>query len=522
MVHSPSPFASISLLRGGDANVSSSNSIPPSLQGFPLEMMMNMGESALVDKETSRVYWQSGVSLSDYASSSLSSAAKIQHIRTTVLSVMLVVALVSVLLRPMVDFCQKNCAGRKNDKECSIIVKLLTNALYLFRPITHGVHSNRTAVLILYMFYLLESYNCSTRKYLTNVVDGEDVESRIEDLRNARPEVTWTVKCYHYAKRLAASRYLARSDKERKGFPGLNLPGKKVITHEATKQYDFASWEDNTVTTVFKRASRGGSGCVAPFTKLTFSKILMLADCNTRNDYFAQQSAFVTCEGQRDDHAEFSTKIEVKDFKPKILVMRQNSKAATTTASSKLLTKLFRIQFFWIFTLIGFSLPFRVLFASYCDTLCVTVVKEASSTIHQKAPSAASSHWLSPKNWIPAMMTSSSPTIRSAEQMFRKSMEEFSVYSSGSRNDTSQPRPVISNDGIDTTSAVLQGSDALKAPLLEDDEKTTTDVTTSSYIPENITDTNQQTSMPDTTSESLIEKHSDDDGEANITDVRKQ
>ena len=105
--------------------------------------------------------------------------------------------------------------------------------------------------------------------------------------------------------------------------------------------------------------------------------------------------------------------------------------------------------------------------------------------------------------------------------MFRKSMEEFSVYSSGSRNDTSQPPPAMSNDGIDTTSAVLQGSDTLKAPLLEDNAKTTTDVTTSSNIPSNITDTNQQTSMSDTTSKSLIEKHSDDDGDANITDVRK-
>jgi hypothetical protein len=41
----------------------------------------------------------------------------------------------------------------------------------------------------------------------------------------------------------------------------------------------------------------------APFSKLTLSKLLVLKDKNTRDDYFAQQAAFVMLEGRKDVHA---------------------------------------------------------------------------------------------------------------------------------------------------------------------------------------------------------------------------
>ena len=54
---------------------------------------------------------------------------------------------------------------------------------------------------------------------------------------------------------------------------------------------------------------------MAPFTKLSLSKILVLSDAKAREDYFSQQANFASLEGRRDDHAEFSTSLIVNCLK---------------------------------------------------------------------------------------------------------------------------------------------------------------------------------------------------------------
>ena len=53
---------------------------------------------------------------------------------------------------------------------------------------------------------------------------------------------------------------------------------------------------------------------VAPFTKIALTKLLVLSDRNSREDYFRQQSEFVTQHGRGDSFAEFSTDIQGKNF----------------------------------------------------------------------------------------------------------------------------------------------------------------------------------------------------------------
>ena len=48
--------------------------------------------------------------------------------------------------------------------------------------------------------------------------------------------------------------------------------------------------------------------------KIVLSKILVLANADAKNDYFRQQSNFVTAEGMRDKFAEYSTNIEGKNL----------------------------------------------------------------------------------------------------------------------------------------------------------------------------------------------------------------
>lgn len=66
----------------------------------------------------------------------------------------------------------------------------------------------------------------------------------------------------------------------------------------------FQSCEDCTLATLWKRAeSFSSSHEAAPFSKLALSKLLVLKDKKAREDYFAQQAAFVMMEGRKDVNA---------------------------------------------------------------------------------------------------------------------------------------------------------------------------------------------------------------------------
>lgn len=69
------------------------------------------------------------------------------------------------------------------------------------------------------------------------------------------------------------------------------------------------SFVDDTIAGVWKR-QLAATNEPAPFMKIVLSKILVLANQNARDDYFKQQSKFVTTEGMRDKFAEYSTNIE--------------------------------------------------------------------------------------------------------------------------------------------------------------------------------------------------------------------
>ena len=64
------------------------------------------------------------------------------------------------------------------------------------------------------------------------------------------------------------------------------------------------SCEDYTLATLWKRAqSFSSQDNGAPFSKLALSKLLVLKDKKAREDYFAQQAAFVMLEGRKDVNA---------------------------------------------------------------------------------------------------------------------------------------------------------------------------------------------------------------------------
>jgi hypothetical protein len=88
-------------------------------------------------------------------------------------------------------------------------------------------------------------------------------------------------------------------------------------------------------------------------------------------------------------------------------------------------TRLFRLHTFWLFTLCGLTLPYRIWFKRRCDYLRVTVVKETSSTISGQQ---------SYRRWFP-----SRATIH--ESHFQSFMQGQSLYAGSSHRDTLMNSP---------------------------------------------------------------------------------
>ncbi|KAL7484371.1 hypothetical protein ACHAW6_010004 [Cyclotella cf. meneghiniana] len=453
----------------------SSPKLPPSASS---SSPLLLAESALMDKETNAIYWQD-VETSDILSTSLTRPYLTQrgvvHVRATVLFAVLwlwVWGNVSrYICRRYFERRQSNF-GSALDKLSSsnpilraflAIVKpilrfllLLTHALLYLRPPPYPPELLATTLGL----YLLESYGCSTRRYLSHAVNApKELMEYLESLRSAEPVVKWKVRCFHYEEREVWKwilnggggflrfllGFMGRSTSggrvEERGIEmdvtklgKKNVPPwmtKKVITHQAVGTYKYGSCEDYTLASLWKRAqSFSSDNHGAPFSKLALSKLLVLKDKTAREDYFAQQAAFVMLEGRKDVNAEFATTIEVPGFCPKLLAVRPVPRARNISAS------LFRLHIYYLFTLLGLSLPYRIWFAKHCDEIRVSVVKETSDSASSNgekddnsSSSEAKSSWLRSIIWGTSSPVSSAAVERKrAQELFRKSMQSFSLY----------------------------------------------------------------------------------------------
>ena len=373
------------------------------------------GESALIDRETGRVYWEcGGITNTLYESF----APKLdqfgaEHAQATLLTLVITLAFLSVLS----GWLQKGINSYYNNGP-SLTSQTLTVLIILaeWTILKLPKIENKWLVLISLILYFLESYNCSTRCYLANAVSSStELDTYIDGLRREQPIVSWKVKTFHYElRRLFAVTRMIRSlvcnlkksgntPKDEEGESPLSssstsissqtplqfaLPKKaisrhtapmsiftrKVITNEVSETYQYASCTDSTIAGIWTRAQDSDDGAV-PFTKIALSKLLVLADRRSREDYFQQQSNFVTRYGREDEFAEFTTNIEVTGYRPRLLVTR-----SLPHQQIKTYTKLFRLSVFWIFTFLGLTVPYRIWFKRHCDFLRVTVVKETKAT----------------------------------------------------------------------------------------------------------------------------------------------
>jgi len=448
-----------------------------------------LSESALMDKETNAIYWQGGAStLSHSITNPYLTQKGIKHVKATILSAALWLWIWGHISRYLVTKYFTPTSNQSNSHKLLFSLPFIsTDDISTLHPILRSIVSFITPIVqffllifhsLLYLrlpqyspkvlattiiLYLLEAWNCSTRRYLSNGMNAPtEVEAYLEKMRSVEPSVKWKVRCFHYEDRelwkslsgfgKIVERWIDKKEKVDGGDTTTDQTkqaafaqsssetfaesapfwmSKKVVTHQAVGTYKFSNWEDRTLASLWKRSqSFSSSSQEAPFSKLSLSKLLLLKDRRTREDYFAQQVAFVMLQGRKDVHAEFSTTIDVDGFRPKLLAVRP-----VRLGPHKVSAALFRQHIYILSTLLGLSLPFRIWFAKHCDEIRVTVVKETcnirggASNEGEMVPAEPKSSWF--RSW--GKSTAPQPSTaafdsKKAQELFRTSMQQFSLY----------------------------------------------------------------------------------------------
>jgi hypothetical protein len=363
-----------------------------------------MAESALVDRETSRVFWEGGDSNTLYESlMPRLDQFGADHAQATLLTVVITLAFVSVMAgwtRKLID--STYLSSQISPSSSQLLWKLVLLAEWTILKLPKI--ENKWLVIASVMLYLLESYNCSTRRFLSNAISNPtELDEYIENLRKEPPIVTWKVKSFHYELRRifaisgifrSVNRFLNGMKYKYSDVELLSLPiisrqhirpmfpfTRKVVTNEASATFNFGKCHDDTMVGVWTRAQADDN--VAPFTKIALTKLVVLHDKRSRDDYFQQQANFVTDHGQGDEFSEFSTDIQVAGYRPRILAVR-NPRVG-----------LFQLHLFWLLTFLGLTVPYRIWFKRHCDFVRVTIIKDTEAASTTSKP-----HWT--QNWFPS------------------------------------------------------------------------------------------------------------------------
>ena len=142
-----------------------------------------MGESALVDKETGRVLWEGGTTT---LSASLAPILgnSIKHVRATILTGVLLLAIIgSIVARIRRSLFAETASNGSRSWPVSALL-FVADWTILNIPQVHG-----NVLITAIVLYLIESYTCSTRRYLANSLSSPvEVEEYIELLREEPPD----------------------------------------------------------------------------------------------------------------------------------------------------------------------------------------------------------------------------------------------------------------------------------------------------------------------------------------------
>ena len=129
-----------------------------------------MGESALIDRETGRVFWEGGASttLTESIFATKLDQFGAEHAQAALLTVFITIAFLGILgawLRRILNVPSPVVTGESSSQIVNYFHLLLSYTLF---RIPHP--ENKWLVGLTIALYLLESYNCNTRRFLANAI----------------------------------------------------------------------------------------------------------------------------------------------------------------------------------------------------------------------------------------------------------------------------------------------------------------------------------------------------------------
>lgn len=217
-----------------------------------------MGESALIDREMGRVFWEGGSSTTLVESILTANLDRFgaEHAQAALLTAFVTVVFLGVLAGWLRQILIVPSSSETSSRLAKFSHVVLANTLFRMPRL-----ENKWLVAVTIALYVLESYNCSTRRFLANSIDSPtEVEAYIEHLRSQEPVVTWVVRCFHHRKRRIFTLTEVIQSLFRKGKSQTftnDIPAvpsskkcapsfpftKKVVTHEATTNYRYQRYE---------------------------------------------------------------------------------------------------------------------------------------------------------------------------------------------------------------------------------------------------------------------------------------
>lgn len=155
-------------------------------------------------------------------------------------------------------------------------------------------------LVMFYLIYLIEAWNCPTRTLLLHAVDVSTALGTIKKLRRAVPLLWWRILCYHYVRRRRSGtpRYRAGVGN---GHSSASMPHtyfERVNTQTRTASFDFGHCG-------CRDASQGIGGLdLEAATLILFSKGFSFACTEAEREFEEQRAIFFTESEAHDDYME--------------------------------------------------------------------------------------------------------------------------------------------------------------------------------------------------------------------------
>uniref|UniRef100_A0A4W4GD38 Uncharacterized protein n=1 Tax=Electrophorus electricus TaxID=8005 RepID=A0A4W4GD38_ELEEL len=198
-------------------------------------------------------------------------------------------------------------------------------------------------LLMLYMVYLMECWQCRARSELQYKANVDNVYERVLRMRQARPCVWWKAVSYHFVRRTRQVTHYRNGD----AHTTTQVYHERVNTHVAEGEFDYSRCGMKDVS----RDLRGLEG--HPATRFRFSKCFSFAGAGPENAYLNQRARFFSELEGLDDYMEAREGMQLKnvDFKEHLIAYVDPDQLPWYTSQVA----------FWLAAFLMLSWPLRVL-----------------------------------------------------------------------------------------------------------------------------------------------------------------